>query len=76
MRKRSVRYFLALWYGYEELLGNGIEVRSQLCCQLIAAEHGQKRPGEIQTQIAKETGEPRMQVPNKIAVNLAEVFEK
>jgi len=21
MRKRSVRYFLSLWYGYEELLG-------------------------------------------------------
>ena len=27
-------------------------------CQLIAAEHGQKRPGEIQAHIAKETGEP------------------
>ena len=29
---------------------------------------------KIQAQILKEIGEPRMQVPNKIVVNLAEAF--
>ena len=28
------------------------------------------------SQILKETGKPRKQVPNKIAVNLAEIFRE